>query len=278
MTVRQNLAFSLMLAKKDKATVEAKVARAAEILALSALMDRYPRQLSGGQRQRVAMGRAIVRDPQVFLFDEPLSNLDAKLRVAMRGEIKELHQRLKTTSIYVTHDQIEAMTMATRIAIINAGVIQQFDTPDAVYDRPANLFVAGFIGAPAMNLFPATVSLSDGKPSAALRGADARIDLSSYAFVTAPRDGDSIMVGLRPEHFLAPDEATGDAAAVFRLPVQYTEKTGADATGYFKTEQGLLAVSTSPDRIGEWRQGEVTTLGFPHGKLHAFDAATGQRL
>jgi len=146
MTVRQNLAFSLMLAKKDRATVDAKVGRAAEILALSALMDRYPRQLSGGQRQRVAMGRAIVRDPQVFLFDEPLSNLDAKLRVAMRGEIKELHQRLKTTSIYVTHDQIEAMTMGDRIVVMKDGRIEQIGSPLELYDHPANVFVAGFIG------------------------------------------------------------------------------------------------------------------------------------
>ena len=277
-TVRGNLKFGLAAAKLDRAEVERRIAWAAKLLQIEPLLDRKPAQLSGGQRQRVAIGRALVKQVGVFLFDEPLSNLDAKLRTETRIEIKRLHGETKSTIVYVTHDQIEAMTMATRIAIINAGVIQQFDTPDAVYDRPANLFVAGFIGAPAMNLFPATVSLSDGKPSAALRGTDAHIDLSRYPFVAAPRDGDSITVGLRPEHFLAPDEATGDAAAVFRLPVQYTEKTGADATGYFKTEQGLLAVSTSPDHIGEWRQGEVTTLGFPHGKLHAFDAATGQRL
>src|SRR6201996_7896607 len=151
MTVRQNLAFSLMLAKKDKATIEQKVGRAAEILALSALMERYPRQLSGGQRQRVAMGRAIVRDPQVFLFDEPLSNLDAKLRVAMRGEIKELHQRLKTTSVYVTHDQIEAMTMADKIVVMHDGIVEQIGSPLELYDRPDNQFVASFIGSPAMN-------------------------------------------------------------------------------------------------------------------------------
>src|SRR5450755_153670 len=156
MTVRQNLAFSLMLAKRDKATIDSKVARAAEILALSALMDRYPRQLSGGQRQRVAMGRAIVRDPQVFLFDEPLSNLDAKLRVAMRSEIKELHQRLKTTSIYVTHDQIEAMTMGDRIVVMKDGVVEQTGDPLTLYDRPNNIFVAGFIGATAMTMIPGT--------------------------------------------------------------------------------------------------------------------------
>src|SRR5580765_3049516 len=157
MTVRQNLAFSLMLAKKDKATIDQKVGRAAEILALSALMDRYPRQLSRGQRQRVAMDRAIVRDPQVFLFDEPLSNLDAKLRVAMRTEIKELHQRLKTTTVYVTHDQIEAMTMADKIVVMRDGRIEQTGSPLELYDHPANQFVAGFIGSPAMNFLPGTL-------------------------------------------------------------------------------------------------------------------------
>ena len=151
MTVRENLAFSLKLAKRDKATIDSKVGRAAEILALVELLDRYPRQLSGGQRQRVAMGRAIVRDPQVFLFDEPLSNLDAKLRVAMRGEVKELHQRLQTTSVYVTHDQIEAMTMGDQIVVMKDGRIEQVGSPLELYDEPANVFVAGFIGSPAMN-------------------------------------------------------------------------------------------------------------------------------
>ncbi len=157
MTVRENLAFSLMLAKADKATTTSKVQRAASILALTELLDRYPRQLSGGQRQRVAMGRAIVRDPQVFLFDEPLSNLDAKLRVAMRSEIKELHQRLKTTSVYVTHDQIEAMTMGDKIVVMRDGRIEQTGSPLELYDHPANTFVAGFIGSPAMNFLPATL-------------------------------------------------------------------------------------------------------------------------
>ena len=151
-TVAANMAFALKLRHTDKAEVAARVRRAAEILGLEPYLDRYPRQLSGGQRQRVAMGRAIVRDPQVFLFDEPLSNLDAKLRVQMRAEIKELHQRLKTTTVFVTHDQIEAMTMADKIVVMNSGRIEQMGAPLAVYDRPANLFVAAFIGSPAMNL------------------------------------------------------------------------------------------------------------------------------
>src|SRR6187401_107751 len=162
MTVGKNMAFSLMLAKQDQATISSKVGRAAEILALTPLLDRYPRQLSGGQRQRVAMGRAIVRDPQVFLFDEPLSNLDAKLRVAMRSEIKELHQRLKTTSIYVTHDQIEAMTMGDQIVVMRDGRIEQTGSPLDLYDHPANQFVAGFIGSPAMNIVQGTLRRANG--------------------------------------------------------------------------------------------------------------------
>ncbi|HQS48835.1 MAG TPA: sn-glycerol-3-phosphate ABC transporter ATP-binding protein UgpC, partial [Xanthobacteraceae bacterium] len=151
MTVGANMGFSLKLRSAPKAEIETRVARAAEILGLSQLLDRFPRQLSGGQRQRVAMGRAIVRDPQVFLFDEPLSNLDAKLRVQMRTEIKELHQRLKTTTVYVTHDQIEAMTMADKIVVMHDGVVEQIGAPLDLYDKPANQFVAGFIGSPAMN-------------------------------------------------------------------------------------------------------------------------------
>ena len=162
MTVRQNMSFALALAKRPKAEIEAHVGKAADILGLAPYLDRYPRQLSGGQRQRVAMGRAIVRDPQVFLFDEPLSNLDAKLRVQMRTEIKELHQRLKTTSIYVTHDQIEAMTMADRIVVMRDGIVEQQGDPLALYDNPANTFVAGFIGSPAMNMIPGTARVNGG--------------------------------------------------------------------------------------------------------------------
>src|ERR1039457_4197052 len=201
MTVRQNLAFSLMLAKKDKATVDAKVARAAEILALSALMDRYPRQLSGGQRQRVAMGRAIVRDPQVFLFDEPLSNLDAKLRVQMRTEIKELHQRLRTTTVYVTHDQIEAMTMADKIVVMHDGLVEQIGAPLELYDRPQNLFVAGFIGSPAVNFLEGKIRT---KSSLGFGGrGGARLPRAA-----APRgsEGRAAVYGVRPEHFVIAED------------------------------------------------------------------------
>ncbi len=173
MKVRDNMAFSMLLAKRPRPEIDERVAKAASILGLAELLDRYPRQLSGGQRQRVAMGRAIVRDPQVFLFDEPLSNLDAKLRVAMRTELKELHQRLKTTSVYVTHDQIEAMTMADQIVVMRDGVVEQRGAPLDLYDRPANLFVAGFIGSPAMNFIPATLRRASGRAEVELEAARA---------------------------------------------------------------------------------------------------------
>src|SRR5512134_384934 len=163
LSVYDNMAFGLKLRKLPKDEIKRRVNEAAEVLGITDFLDRKPRQLSGGQRQRVAVGRAIVREPKVFLFDEPLSNLDAKLRVQMRAEISKLHQRLQTTFIYVTHDQIEAMTMATRIAVINKGKLQQIDTPQNLYDRPANLFVAGFIGSPAMNFFPAKLVKEDGR-------------------------------------------------------------------------------------------------------------------
>ena len=203
MTVRDNMSFALMLAKQPKAEVEARVKRAADILGLTAYLDRYPRQLSGGQRQRVAMGRAIVRDPQVFLFDEPLSNLDAKLRVQMRTEIKELHQRLKTTSIYVTHDQIEAMTMADKIVVMRDGVVEQTGDPLTLYDRPVNTFVAGFIGSPAMNMIPGVV----GSTSSVAFGDAAALPLPRGARAD---EGSEVLYGVRPEHCaLARDGTAG---------------------------------------------------------------------
>ena len=202
-TVAANMAFALKLRRTDKAEVAARVRRAAEILGLEPYLDRYPRQLSGGQRQRVAMGRAIVRDPQVFLFDEPLSNLDAKLRVQMRAEIKELHQRLKTTTVFVTHDQIEAMTMADKIVVMNAGRIEQMGAPLELYDRPANLFVAAFIGSPAMNLIRGTAR--DG-------GVEAQGRLLPLAGAGA-EPGVPVVYGIRPEHLeLAADGTAGDSA------------------------------------------------------------------
>ena len=193
MTVRENMGFSLRLRKADKATTDERVTNArAQILNLDQLLERYPRELSGGQRQRVAMGRAIVRDPKVFLFDEPLSNLDAKLRVAMRAEIKALHQRLKTTTVYVTHDQIEAMTMADRIVVMHDGIVEQIGTPLELFDRPGNLFVAQFIGSPAMNVLPGTL-----RRDGAGVGRGARRALAGAGSV-AGTDGQAVHYGIRP--------------------------------------------------------------------------------
>ncbi len=216
-TVYGNLKFGLAAAKLDKAEVERRIAWAAKLLQIEPLLNRKPAQLSGGQRQRVAIGRALVKNVGVFLFDEPLSNLDAKLRTEMRLEIKKLHDELKSTIVYVTHDQIEAMTMATKIAVMDGGVIQQFGTPDEIYSRPRNLFVAGFIGSPAMNLRAGKI-MNGGTVTAALDGVT--LDLGRYGFASQPADGQPIVVGLRPEHFGAPGQALADAAGTFSLPVQ----------------------------------------------------------
>ena len=266
MTVRENMAFSLALAKQDKATITSKVARAAEILALGALLDRYPRQLSGGQRQRVAMGRAIVRDPQVFLFDEPLSNLDAKLRVAMRSEIKELHMRLKTTSIYVTHDQIEAMTMGDQIVVMRDGRIEQTGSPLELYDRPANQFVAGFIGSPAMNFLPGTFKRE---------GDRAVVELTDGTRLDAPadaggQDGMSVIFGTRPEHLVLADSG-GIAADVVVM-----EPTGMD-TFVACRHDGVEFSAVFRERHN-FAPGSVIHLRPDLQRAHLFDASTGLRL
>ncbi len=201
-SVRGNLRFGLSAARLDAAEVERRVAWAARLLQIEPLLDRRPSQLSGGQRQRVAIGRALVKHADVLLFDEPLSNLDAKLRTEMRLEIKRLHHELKPTIVYVTHDQIEAMTMATKIAVMSAGVIQQFGTPDEIYERPANLFVAGFIGAPAMNLKRARIAKANGKVEGVF-SSGLRFDLDRYPFASPPGEGADVVIGMRPEHFAA---------------------------------------------------------------------------
>ena len=266
MTVRENMAFSLALAKQSKATIETKVARAADILALGALLDRYPRQLSGGQRQRVAMGRAIVRDPQVFLFDEPLSNLDAKLRVAMRAEIKELHMRLKTTSIYVTHDQIEAMTMGDKIVVMRDGRIEQTGSPLDLYDHPANQFVAGFIGSPSMNFLPGTLRRS---------ASAAHIELNDGTRLDAPQhaggvDGQPIMYGTRPEHLSLAD-AGGIPAKVVVM-----EPTGMD-TFVACRHEGIELSAVFRERH-DFAPGSTIHLLPDLQRAHLFDAGSGKRL
>ena len=233
MTVRDNMAFSLKLANAPKAAMAERVARAADILGLQALLDRFPRQLSGGQRQRVAMGRAIVRDPQVFLFDEPLSNLDAKLRVNMRAEIKDLHQRLRTTTVYVTHDQIEAMTMADRIVVMQGGRVEQIGTPLDLYDRPANRFVAGFIGSPAMNFIEGAVEAGGFRDRAGslwpLPPGDLRLGTAVY--------------GIRPEHL----QLVADGIP---MRVGVLEPTGSETqvTGGSRRQSDPRGLSRTPDR------------------------------
>ena len=266
MTVRDNMAFSLALAKQPKTTIDDKVKRAAEILGLTQLLERFPRQLSGGQRQRVAMGRAIVRDPQVFLFDEPLSNLDAKLRVAMRTEIKELHQRLKTTSVYVTHDQIEAMTMGDQIVVMRDGHIEQTGSPLQLYDHPANLFVAGFIGSPAMNMLPGTLRRN---------GSGAEIEFGDGTRVPAPRnaggtDGQSVVFGTRPEH-LALANGNGIAAQV-----AVVEPTGADTFVSCRHQGAELSVVFRERH--QFSPGSTIHLQPDLVHAHLFDAGSGRRL
>ena len=266
MTVRQNMAFSLELAKQGKATVDAKVTRAAEILALLPLLDRYPRQLSGGQRQRVAMGRAIVRDPQVFLFDEPLSNLDAKLRVAMRSEIKELHQRLKTTSIYVTHDQIEAMTMGDKIVVMRDGRIEQTGSPLDLYDHPVNQFVAGFIGSPAMNFLPGVLRQVDGS---------LHFELPDGNRLAAPPrsagvDGQPVVFGTRPEHL------TLVAAGGIAAQVVVMEPTGMDT--FIACRHAGIDLSAVFRERHDFDPGTTVHLQPDLSRAHLFDLSTGLRL
>jgi multiple sugar transport system ATP-binding protein len=266
MTVRDNMSFALTLAKMPKADIEAHVKKAADILGLAPYLDRYPRQLSGGQRQRVAMGRAIVRDPQVFLFDEPLSNLDAKLRVQMRTEIRELHQRLKTTSIYVTHDQIEAMTMADRIVVMKDGIVEQTGDPLGLYDYPVNTFVAGFIGSPAMNMIPGTARLVGGRQ---------HVDFADGASLPLPtnaraEDGQPVLYGIRPEHCAL----TG--AGGLPVDVVVVEPTGADTQLYCRFN-GQEVTAMVRDRVG-CRPGERIALTPDLPRAHLFDAASGVRL
>ena len=264
MTVAANMAFSMKLRGAPQTEIDARVNRAAEILGLSHLLGRYPRQLSGGQRQRVAMGRAIVRDPQVFLFDEPLSNLDAKLRVQMRTEIKELHQNLKTTTVYVTHDQIEAMTMADKIVVMHDGRVEQIGAPLDLYDKPGNLFVAGFIGSPAMNMLKGRISLNGSATFKTLAGAN-------FALSDAPRgsDGRGAICGVRPEHFSLADDG---AEAV----VQVVEPTGSEVQVVAKIgDQEMIAVFRERH---QFKPGDKIRLKPNSRLLHLFDETTGQRL
>lgn len=262
MTVEENMAFSLTLAGANKEEKRKKVREAAEILGLVPLLDRKPKALSGGQRQRVAMGRSIVRNPQVFLFDEPLSNLDAKLRVQMRGEIKSLHRRLRTTMIYVTHDQIEAMTMADRIVVMQSGIIEQVGTPLELYDRPANAFVAQFIGSPAMNLF-----------STVVRGTELALEGGGVISMPAPagtREGQKILVGKRPEEI---DVGTSTG---LQATVENIEPTGSETFVELSVDGTMISVVLR-DRPS-FAVGDHLFLSLTRGATHFFDKEGGKRI
>ncbi len=271
-TVRGNLRFGLSASKLPREEIDKRIAWAADMLQIGPLMDRRPAQLSGGQRQRVAIGRALVKHADVLLFDEPLSNLDAKLRTEMRMEIKKLHEELGPTVVYVTHDQIEAMTMATRIAIMNGGKIEQFGTPDDVYERPANLFVAGFIGSPSMNLLPATAE--DGGRARLADGS--LIDLTAYAFDAAPSPGAALVAGLRPEHFTL--AAPAEAACRLDLQVRHIERTGSDALLSLAFADRRITVRVTPTDAAHLRTGDRVAISFPKDRLNLFDARSGRRI
>ncbi|MEO8355073.1 MAG: sn-glycerol-3-phosphate ABC transporter ATP-binding protein UgpC [Chloroflexota bacterium] len=272
LSVYDNMAFGLKLRKVPKEEIKRRVNEAADILGIQDLLERKPRQLSGGQRQRVAVGRAIVREPKVFLFDEPLSNLDAKLRVAMRAEISKLHQRLQTTFIYVTHDQIEAMTMASRIAVINKGLLQQLDTPQNLYDHPNNLFVAGFIGSPAMNFFPGKLRKDDGRLI---------VDTGDFS-VPIPRKhtkqyeaeaGKDIIFGIRPENIhdaeFVPPNIESEKVAV---KVDVTELMGNEIFLYLVSGKNTFVSRVDPR--SKLRVGQQADVAFDMDTIHIFDAAT----
>jgi multiple sugar transport system ATP-binding protein len=271
MTVRQNMTFGMECRRVPKREQIDAVGRVAKLLQIEALLDRKPSQLSGGQRQRVAMGRALVRDPLLFLFDEPLSNLDAKLRVEMRMEIKRLHQRLGSTIVYVTHDQIEAMTLATRIAVMNHGEVQQFADPDTVYNRPANLFVARFMGAPPMNTLPARVVAHDGALFAAFGEGDVRLPLPPMTGAAAYVDRE-IMLGIRPECIAEPDRRFGESTMLVEAPVEMTEPTGAETIVVLRLGGHEVLGRVTPDI--KLRPGERARFALDTRKICLFDPAT----
>ncbi len=264
MTVYENMSYGLRIRRMSAAEIETRVQRAAKILELGAFLQRRPRELSGGQRQRVAMGRAIVREPAAFLFDEPLSNLDAKLRVQMRLEIQKLHRNLKTTSVFVTHDQVEAMTLADRMIVMNLGRVEQIGRPIDVYDNPASTFVAGFIGSPAMNFLPGKLG-GDGVDV----GEGVRIPVPAELRAKAPAE---ITIGLRPEHLVA----AGGAGPAFRLKVDTVEALGADSLLHCAFGGSSIVVRVDGHTTPE--PGTPMTVSAMPGKTYFFDTATGKRL
>jgi len=272
MSVFDNMAFGLKLRKTPRDEIERRVNQAAKILGIEQLLDRKPRQLSGGQRQRVAVGRAIVREPKVFLFDEPLSNLDAKLRVETRANISKLHQQLQTTFIYVTHDQTEAMTMASRIAVINKGVLQQIDTPQTLYNYPDNLFVAGFIGSPAMNFFSARIRREEGKLFVDAGSFQVQIP-EGRAATYQPLEGKEVMFGIRPEHIHDPQFAPpGIIAQPVAAKVDVTELMGNEIFVYLKSGDHNFVARVDPRST--YRIGDEVQVVFNMDNMHIFDKET----
>ena len=267
MRVAQNMGFSLRLSRVPKDQILARVGRAADILGLKPLLRRFPRELSGGQRQRVAMGRSIVRDPRVFLFDEPLSNLDAKLRVKMRTEIKELHQRLRTTTIYVTHDQIEAMTMADRIVVMRDGSIEQVGGPIELYDRPDNIFVAGFIGSPAMNFISGELTAD---------GSFRSTGGTTFALGSARGAAGPAVLGIRPEDINRPGQPGQERALPIAFKVRVLEPTGSEIQVIGAFDGGEI-VATLKGRTAP-KPGDMAELVFDPAKVHLFEPASGKRI
>jgi multiple sugar transport system ATP-binding protein len=272
MSVRDNLAFGLKLRKIPRAEIDKRVAEAARMTELTNLLDRKPKQLSGGQRQRVALGRAIVREPAVFLMDEPLSNLDAKLRVQTRAEIARLHQRLRTTIIYVTHDQVEAMTMGDRIAVMNAGLLQQVGPPQQLYEKPANKFVAGFIGSPAMNFVNVSLQRDNGKT--ALVAPELELPLPDRLKGAAEASGGQLTAGFRPEHFEIGDGTT--PGAKLRATIDVVEFLGNEELLHLRVgEHDLVAIVDAAHRV---KPGDVLEMHVPIDKIHLFDQDEGKAL
>lgn len=274
MSVFDNMAFGLKLRKTPKEEIKSRVEEAADLLGISNLLDRKPRQLSGGQRQRVALGRAIVREPSVFLLDEPLSNLDAKLRVETRANISRLHQRLQTTFIYVTHDQVEAMTMASRIAVMNQGILQQLDTPQNLYDKPDNIFVAGFIGSPAMNFYNANIRKDDGKLFVDGEAFSVQIPETRTA-PYEPYVGKSVVFGIRPEDIADPNYAPpGIEPQMVEAKVDVTELMGNEIFVYLNSGDHNYVARVDPRT--SIKMGDNVQMAFNMANMHIFDRDTEQ--
>ena len=274
MSVRENIEFGLKIRKLPQAAIDEEVARVAKLLQIEHLLARKPAQLSGGQQQRVAMGRALARRPKIYLFDEPLSNLDAKLRVEMRTEMKLMHQRLKTTTVYVTHDQIEAMTLGDKVAVMKDGIIQQFGTPQQIYNDPSNQFVASFIGSPPMNFIPVRLTQQDGRLLAVLDSGQARCELP-LGMAADEMDGREVILGIRPEQ-IALGAAEGNGLPGIRAEVQVTEPTGPDLLVFVTLNQTKVCCRLAPDVA--CRVGDNLNLQFDPARVLLFDAASGERL